>query len=74
VLEGVSYRSALERGFALVRGEDGTIRRRAAAVKHGEGLSVTFADGPIEAITTGGAASPKPKSRGKTPGNQGSLF
>src|SRR5689334_16658522 len=36
VLEGVSYRGALERGFALVRSEDGTIRRRASAVKSGE--------------------------------------
>ena len=42
----VSYRGVLERGFALVRGEDGTIRRRAAddrkPAKH---LSLTFADG-----------------------------
>src|SRR6185437_4200472 len=29
VLESSSYRSALERGFAVVRGEDGAIRRRA---------------------------------------------
>jgi exodeoxyribonuclease VII large subunit len=74
VLEGVSYRSALERGFALVRGEDGTIRRRAAAVNHGEVLSITFADGPIDAAATAGAAPARPKSRGKPSGSQGSLF
>ena len=74
VLEGVSYRSALERGFALVRAEDGTIRRRAAAVKVGESLSITFADGPIDAVAAGGAAPTKPRSRGKPSGSQGSLF
>jgi exodeoxyribonuclease VII large subunit len=74
VLEGVSYRSALERGFALVRGDDGAIRRRAEAVRHGEGLSITFADGPVDAVATGGSAPARPKSRGKPSGSQGSLF
>ena len=32
---GISYRAVLERGFALVRGEDGTVRRRAAALEAG---------------------------------------
>jgi exodeoxyribonuclease VII large subunit len=72
VLEGVSYKGALERGFALVRSEDGTIRRRASDVKHGENLSLIFTDGPVEAVA--GAVAPKAKSRGKTSGSQGSLF
>jgi len=74
VLEGLSYRSALDRGFALVRGEDGTIRRRAAQVTSGEGLSLTFADGGVAAVASGTPAPGKSKSRGKTSGNQGSLF
>ena len=73
VLEGTSYKSALERGFALVRGEDGTIRRRAAAVAPGEPLTLTFADGE-KGATADGAATPKPKSRSKLPGGQGNLF
>jgi exodeoxyribonuclease VII large subunit len=72
VLEGLSYRSALDRGFALVRGEDGRIRRRAAQVAGGEGLSLTFADGDVGAVATGTPSKPKP--RGKPSGGQGSLF
>ncbi len=62
VLESSSYRSALERGFALVRGEDGHVRRRAAAVAPGERLTLTFADGE-QAATADGPAPPKPKAQ-----------
>jgi len=73
VLDGVSYRGALERGFALVRGPDGRVRRRAAQVVSGEALSLTFADGDVGAVAAGAPATPKPRSRAK-PGGQGSLF
>jgi exodeoxyribonuclease VII large subunit len=70
VLDTVSHKSVLERGFALVRGEDGTVRRRAAALKSGESLTLTFADGDA-----GAEAGGKPKSVKKKPGvDQGSLF
>jgi exodeoxyribonuclease VII large subunit len=72
VLEGLSYRSALERGFALVRGADGTIKRRVVQIASGEALSLTFVDGSTGAIAAGPAAKPKP--RGKGPGGQGDLF
>lgn len=68
LLESVSHRSVLERGFALVRGVDGTIRRRAANVAPGESLSLIFADSTVEATAKGAA----PDSRGK--GRQGTLF
>jgi exodeoxyribonuclease VII large subunit len=74
VIEGLSYKSALDRGFALVRGEDGTIRRRAGQVVSGEALSLAFADGDVAAVASGPAVVGKLKSRGKTGGNQGSLF
>jgi exodeoxyribonuclease VII large subunit len=74
VLDGVSYKGALERGFALVRSEDGSIRRRAAQISSGEVLSLTFADGGVAAVASGPAAPGKPKSRRKPTGNQGSLF
>jgi exodeoxyribonuclease VII large subunit len=77
VLEGVSYRAVLERGFALVRGADGTLRRRAASVAHSEALSLTFGDGTVPVLATEGARSvtQKPKSPAKkTQGNQGDLF
>jgi exodeoxyribonuclease VII large subunit len=71
VLDGLSYRSVLERGFALVKGEDGKVRRRAGEVKAGEGLTLTFADG--EAQATAGGTPPKAKAR-KSPTDQGNLF
>jgi len=71
ILEGVSYRSVLERGFALVRGADGHVRRRADAVKSGEALSLMFADGEAGAVATGKPAV----SRGKKSGGASpSLF
>ncbi len=73
LLEGVSHRAALERGFALVRGADGHVRRRAGAVASGEKLVLTFVDGEIGA-TAGEAAAPKPAKPRKPPSGQGSLL
>jgi exodeoxyribonuclease VII large subunit len=69
MLESVSYKGVLERGFALVKGEGG-LKRRAADLKPGEALTLTFADGDA-AATAGGKPSPK-RIPGK-PG-QGDLF
>jgi len=77
ILDSVSYRSVLERGFALVRGADGRIHRRAAEIVAGEPLSLTFVDGTAAATATSGEpATTKPKAgaKAKAPGNQGSLF
>jgi exodeoxyribonuclease VII large subunit len=74
VLEGISYRGVLERGFALVRGADGKIRRRAEAVTSGERLSLTFADGEREAIADGAPSAPVRPRVTKRSGNQGDLF
>ena len=74
VMDSVSYRAVLERGFTLVRGEDGLVRRRAAAIAAGECISLTFRDGSRTAIADG-PVTPKPKSRVKLPGGkQESLF
>ena len=71
VLEGISYRGVLERGFALVRDSNGKIRRRAAEIKAGETLQLVFADGEKAARAEG----PGSVSRTKKPGtDQGSLF
>jgi exodeoxyribonuclease VII large subunit len=70
VLDSMSYRSVLERGFALVKGADGKLRRRAAEIKPGDHLHLTFADGDSHVLADGG-----PKHRVKKPGgDQGSLF
>jgi exodeoxyribonuclease VII large subunit len=76
VLDSVSHKSALERGFALVRGENGAVRRRAAALKPGEALTLSFADGEALAVAgEGGAVPQKASPQKKKPGvDQGSLF
>ncbi len=74
VLDGISYKGVLERGFVLVRSADGAIRRRADAVKSGEALTLTFVDGTRDAVA-GGASSGAPKPRVTKPsGKQGDLF
>ncbi len=72
LLEGMSYKGVLERGFALVRGADGKVRRRAGEVEAGEALSLRFADGDAAAVA-GGVAGPKAKAK-KSPTDQGNLF
>ncbi|MBN9587399.1 MAG: exodeoxyribonuclease VII large subunit [Alphaproteobacteria bacterium] len=80
LLDGLSYRGILERGFALVRGADGAVRRRAAAVQPGEALTLAFADGTVKAGADGEGAggapgrsgAPRPKKKQGT--DQGSLF
>jgi exodeoxyribonuclease VII large subunit len=74
VMDGISYRAVLERGFALVRGADGSIRRRAETIVSGEKLGLVFADGVVDVQAVGGkrgSEKPPPKKPG---GNQGSLF
>ena len=74
VLESVSYRSVLERGFVLVRGGRGAVRRRADAVVPGEKLTLTFADG-VRGATADGAAPANARTKTKkSGGEQDSLF
>jgi exodeoxyribonuclease VII large subunit len=70
ILKSVSYLDVLERGFALVRGADGKVRRRAADIKAGEALDLVFADGEKKAHAEG-ISGPRGK---KSATDQGSLF
>lgn len=72
VLESVSHKAVLERGFVLVRGGDGDIRRRAQQIVAGERLTLTFADGPAAATADGGSGPAKTKPRVRA--GQGTLF
>jgi exodeoxyribonuclease VII large subunit len=71
LMDSVSHKSVLERGFALVRGEDGSVRRRAAGLKTGELLTLTFADGDAKAVSAKSDAKP---AKRKPAVDQGSLF
>src|SRR5215212_10056450 len=71
LLESFSYKSVLERGFALVRGGDGKPIRRAAGIGTGEALAIEFADGTARAVAEG---APKPKRKTPAAPKQGTLF
>ncbi|MCA1456248.1 exodeoxyribonuclease VII large subunit [Bradyrhizobium sp. BRP22] len=89
LLAALSYRSVLERGFALVRDEAGHPVHAAASVAPNAQLSIEFADGRVAATadsdrpaTAAPAAQPKPITREPKPApkrvakpvDQGSLF
>ncbi|HEY1961089.1 MAG TPA: exodeoxyribonuclease VII large subunit [Rhizomicrobium sp.] len=74
VLETVSYRNVLERGFALVRGQDGELKRRVANITSGEELILTFSDESTSAVAVGPPRQPlhrsgRPKKAAKEQGN-----
>ena len=69
LLQTLGYHNVLARGFALVRGEDGAMLRRAAEVKPGSALDIEFADGHVEAHAD--AAARKPEPAAKTPRRRG---
>jgi exodeoxyribonuclease VII large subunit len=73
LLEAVSYRSVLERGFALVSDATGEPVRSAAAVPSGAALDIEFHDGHVAAVASG-AAAPRRRRRARDDGSQGSLL
>lgn len=75
LLETLSYRNVLARGYALVQDDAGAIVSSQAMVKPGDSLKLTFVDGEIGA-TVAGAPTPrrKPPKVGSDDGSQESLF
>jgi exodeoxyribonuclease VII large subunit len=85
ILQSLSYKNVLKRGYAVIRDEENRTLTRAEAVSSGMFVSMEFADGRVSAVTTDetGAASPTERSAPKkktakpalsTPTDQGSLF
>jgi len=82
LLNALSHRGVLARGFALVRDLAGRPLRQAAAVRAGMGLDIEFSDGHVRATAEGSSAAAekrapaaKPRGRrGNGNSNQGSLF
>ena len=74
VLEALSHRSALTRGFAIVTRPSKGLVTGAHQVDPGAELEITFADGSVNAVAVGIAGTPaRPKARRKPP-SQGDLF
>lgn len=80
LLEALSHKATLARGFVLVRGADGSVRRQAASLLPHENVTLSFADGEAKAVIAEGGAAPaappaSPKAkRGGSASGQGQLF
>jgi exodeoxyribonuclease VII large subunit len=80
LLESYSFHSVLNRGFALVRDQDGHPVLAAAGASVGDTLSIEFADGRIGAKVSEGTTGAKPAAKPAAPrkreggGGQGSLL
>jgi exodeoxyribonuclease VII large subunit len=75
LLESLSYRNVLARGFAVVYGADGRALNSAAAMAPGAAVAIEMQDGRRDAQIVGGAApSPKRSSPATKPVKQESLF
>jgi exodeoxyribonuclease VII large subunit len=84
LLNALSHRGVLARGFALVRSPDGRPLRHAAKVSEGMRLDIEFSDGNVRARAEASVVTPadKPQSvlrkprtrRGSGDPGQGSLF
>jgi len=81
LLESYSFHSVLNRGFALVRDQDGQPVLAAAGTRGGDTISIEFADGKVGArVTEVASTTPRPappsapRRRDGGGGNQGSLL
>lgn len=54
LLEALSYRSALERGFAVVRTDKGVVVRAKSAIRSDARLTLTFLDGDVKVRASDG--------------------
>jgi exodeoxyribonuclease VII large subunit len=82
ILQSLSYKNVLKRGYAVIRGEGDRVLSAAAMVTPGEALAIEFHDGRVEAVAGTDPASSGPSPAKKRPAakasqaktEQGSLF
>lgn len=88
VLQSLSYKNVLARGYAVIRDEDDRPVSRADGLTHGQTIAIEFADGRVRAVAGEGvsppepsapqpartASAPKPPRKSEPPAGQGSLF
>ncbi|AHG47745.1 exodeoxyribonuclease VII large subunit [Rhizobium leguminosarum bv. trifolii CB782] len=80
VLQSLSYKNVLKRGYAVIRDDEDRPVSQAAALSAGAAVSIEFSDGRIGAVTTEGGTAPAALKKRPTrqeagdPSKQGSLF
>ena len=82
ILQSLSYKNVLKRGYAVIRGEGDKLLSSAGMVVPGDHLSIEFHDGSVDAVAGAEGAGPNPASPKKRPAakpaasgaGQGSLF
>jgi exodeoxyribonuclease VII large subunit len=74
LLETLSYKTTLSRGYAFVAGTKDRLIRRAADIASGERLTLTFADGTAGVTADGEPQDPKKPRTKVKPAGQGDLF
>lgn len=74
--QSLGYTETLRRGYAVVRGTDGSVLTRAEAAQGHKALELEFADGKMQVLNAGaGPIAVKPAAKPPAPkGKQGSLF
>ncbi len=82
MLESLSHKSVLARGFVMVHRQDGALVRAAKDLNAGDAVELSFADGDKRAVIdpedvreeASRAEPAKPRGKTKPPGDQGNLF
>lgn len=80
MLESLSHKRVLARGFAMVTREDGTLVRAAKDLSRGDVVELNFAEDALRAVIDPASAPPaesepaKAKPKPKPTGDQGNLF
>jgi len=74
LLEALSYRGVLARGFALVTDDQRRAIRSAAQAERGRVMSIRFHDGDVEAVSRGRQAAAPGRKRSSGDDSQGSLL
>jgi exodeoxyribonuclease VII large subunit len=74
MLESLSHKSVLARGFVMVHREDGALVRAAKDLNASDAVDLTFVDGHKKAVIDPPAGTSRPRSKPKPGGDQGSLF
>jgi exodeoxyribonuclease VII large subunit len=82
ILQSLSYKNVLKRGYAVIRDEDDHVLSSATVVADGKPVSIEFSDGRVKAVAgegDGTSPSARKKNLSKAPASsgasgQGTLF